>query len=238
MSMSMSTTTTQLRQRTSISLPSTWIPPQQSYVPQAQEPLPQSITMQKTASRSRAREVLISCGAIMVDQACVALLCFKLHKLSITLPPSSSSFWLYLPSCLLSDLVVIAALQICKSYLYQSAPPEGYHDPNLPAIAKEQSHLGPFKSVAEWVMSLISLLTIYFATVAIGAYEAGGASKSLDTYTLMHTDALRNLQTSSSHGSPSSPSSPAERSDFSSTPRSSHGGASPFHLQSSLRHLS
>jgi hypothetical protein len=56
----------------------------------------------------------------LVDQASFALLYYKLHKLSITLPLHSKTFWYYAPSCLLSDILVIAGLQIAVSYLTHS----------------------------------------------------------------------------------------------------------------------
>lgn len=142
-------TTRKLRRRSSILLPPPRFPPRKLYLQQARESLSQSAVLRKTASCSRAREVLIWCAATMVDQACVSLLCFKLHRLSITLPPSYSSFWLYLPSCLLSDLLVTAALQICKGYLFESVPPEGYHKPNFPALTTKDNHWNTAKAAAE-----------------------------------------------------------------------------------------
>lgn len=52
-----------------------------------------------------------------VDQATFSLLFFKLHKLSITLPIRSSTFWYYAPTCLLSDIIVVATLQVCAVWL-------------------------------------------------------------------------------------------------------------------------
>lgn len=53
----------------------------------------------------------------LVDQASFALLYYKLHKLSITLPLHSKTLWYYAPSCLLSDFIVIAGLQMAAAYL-------------------------------------------------------------------------------------------------------------------------
>ncbi|KAK9900540.1 alkaline phosphatase-like protein [Cystobasidium minutum MCA 4210] len=53
-----------------------------------------------------------SVSAHLTDQASIALICYKLYILSITIPPWSKLYFYYLPSCMLSDVVAIAILQL------------------------------------------------------------------------------------------------------------------------------
>ena len=50
--------------------------------------------------------------AHLTDQASIALICYKLYALSITLPPFTKIYAYYAPSCLLSDLVAVVILQL------------------------------------------------------------------------------------------------------------------------------
>lgn len=52
-----------------------------------------------------------------VDQASAALLCYKVHRINVSLPILSADFWRYLPACALSDLVAIAVLQILARWV-------------------------------------------------------------------------------------------------------------------------
>lgn len=51
-------------------------------------------------------------SAHLTDQASIALICYKLYALSITIPFTSKLYYYYLPSCILSDLVAIVLLQL------------------------------------------------------------------------------------------------------------------------------
>lgn len=57
----------------------------------------------------------------VVDQACAALVCYKLHRLTITLPVLSLDFWRYLPSCMLSDFIAIVVLQFITRWTVANA---------------------------------------------------------------------------------------------------------------------
>lgn len=142
--------------------------------------------------------ILVKSVQPLLDQACAALVCYKLHRLTITLPVNSLAFWTYLPSCLLADVIVIALLQYaCGKVLYASDDGEG-----AAAVAisqrrqsygflldeAEEASLMPHKSKSTsptrrprktslaLILALIvtSLILVGFTVLAIGSFEAGG----------------------------------------------------------------
>lgn len=138
-----------------------------------------------------------------VDQGCAALLCYKFHRLTVTLPVASRDFWRYLPSCLLADLIVIVGLRfLCRrirgSRRWKHTDRRVGHRyfPSTSTVADEENMLlqedcdeksdpdscirsnsqnrGRGVIALTWTLTVICVSLVTFTVLAIGAFHAGG----------------------------------------------------------------
>lgn len=91
----------------------------------------------------------------IVNLGCSGIVCYKLNRLSITLSVLSLEFWKYLPSCLLSDLVAIAALQLltrwiihayARGYFLTSRQPSQHEQGSTPLLGAVSRGIFPSSS--------------------------------------------------------------------------------------------